>query len=87
MHNVTFTLIFIVLSLSLLLYQSLSLTTPKQSFSILKIVKISLRSPMIDEWHSVRPMLHIHKGTTLITGPEDIVAELAKKNGRIRLLK
>ena len=42
---------------------------------------------MAEERLSALALRHIHKGTTLIIDPEDIVAEFAKRNRRIKLLK
>ena len=41
---------------------------------------------MADERLSALALLDIHKGTTLTTDPEDIVAKFAKRNRRIKLL-
>ena len=42
---------------------------------------------MADERLSALAFLHIRKGTTLTTDPEDIVAEFAERNRRIKLLE
>jgi hypothetical protein len=62
-----------------------SVATPERSFSVLKLVKTYLRNSMGDERLSALALLHVHKGLTLTTDPEDIVAEFAKRNRRIKL--
>ena len=64
-----------------------SIATPERSFSVLKLVKTYLMNSMADERFSALALRHIHKGTTLTTDPEDIVAEFDKRNQRIKLLE
>jgi hypothetical protein len=62
-----------------------SVATAERSFSVLKLVKTYLRNSMGDERLSALALLHIHKSLTLTIDPEEIVAEFAKRNRRIKL--
>ncbi|CAF3169504.1 unnamed protein product [Rotaria sp. Silwood2] len=64
-----------------------SIATSERSFSTLKLVKTYLRNSMADERLSALAFLHIHKSTTLTTDPQDIIAEFAKRNRRIKLFE
>ena len=86
MHNVTF-ILNIYRLLTIFATLPVSIATPERSFSILKLVKTYLRNSMADERLSALAFLHIHKGTTLTTDPEDILPEFAKRNRRIKLLE